>query len=123
MVRFVEYHQIPAWRVQQAFDSCRALEGVDARDQPVVLSESIGLAVGDIALEPNTSKSRLNTSFSSRCQLFTSPAGTTISARFSSPRLASSRKISAVSMVLPKPLVGNQIAPGDAVAMRCVSTT
>ena len=52
---------------------------------------------------PKTSKLRLNTSLSSRCQLFTRPAGTTIRARFSSPRLASSRRISAVSMVLPRP--------------------
>ncbi len=66
---------------------------------------------------PNTSKSRLKTSFSSRCQLFTSPAGTTISARSSSPRLASSRRISAVSMVLPKPTSSaTRKRRGDAVA-------
>ena len=53
--------------------------------------------------EPNTSKSRLNVSFSSRRQLSTNPAGTIISARVSSPRDASSRRINAVSIVFPNP--------------------
>ena len=52
---------------------------------------------------PKTSKSRWNTSFNSRRQLSTRPAGTIINARFSSPREANSRRIRAVSIVLPRP--------------------
>ncbi|MCY1557956.1 hypothetical protein D9M68_948510 [compost metagenome] len=102
-MRFIKHHQIPTRRVQEALDARWALQGVDAGDQSVVLGEGVGLAVGDVTLGAEHSKSRLNTSFSSRCQLFTRPAGTTISARVSSPRLASSRRMSAVSMVLPRP--------------------
>ena len=54
--------------------------------------------------EPKISKSRLKTSFSSRCQLFTNPAGTTISARLSSPRLASSRRSGRSLSSCPSPL-------------------
>lgn len=49
VMRFVKHHQIPAWRIQQALDTGRALQGVDAGNQPVVFGEGIGLAVGDIA--------------------------------------------------------------------------
>ena len=42
-------------------------------------------------------------SFNSRRQLSTSPAGTTSRARVSSPRDASSRRIIAISSVLPSP--------------------
>lgn len=41
MVCFVEHYQIPTRRIEQAFDTRRALEGVDARNQPVVFGESI----------------------------------------------------------------------------------
>jgi len=50
VVGFVEHHQIPTRRIQQTLDTRRALQGVDAGDQAVVLGEGIGLAVGDVAL-------------------------------------------------------------------------
>ena len=50
VVGFVEHHQIPARGIQQTLDASRALQGVDACDQAVVLGEGIGLAVGDVAL-------------------------------------------------------------------------
>ena len=50
VMRFVENHQIPTRRIQQALDARRALQGVDAGDQSVVLGESVGLAVSDVAL-------------------------------------------------------------------------
>ena len=47
---FVEDDQVPARRVEQALDARRPLQRVDAGDQPVVLGEGVGLAVGDVAL-------------------------------------------------------------------------
>ena len=38
---FIEHHQIPMRRIQQALDTGRALLCVDAGDQPVVLGEGI----------------------------------------------------------------------------------
>jgi hypothetical protein len=40
---FVEHHQIPARCIQKAFDACRALQGVYAGNQQVMLGEGVGL--------------------------------------------------------------------------------
>ena len=50
VVRLVEDHEIPRRRFEQPLDARRALERVDAGDEPVVLGEGVRLAVGDVAL-------------------------------------------------------------------------
>ena len=121
---FVEHHQIPPRRVQQALDARRPLQRVDAGDQPVMLGEGVGLAVGHVAFGAEDLEIEVEDLVQFAVPVVHQPAGTTISARFSSPRLASSRKISAVSMVLPRPTSSAiRKRRGDAVAIRWVSTT
>ena len=50
VVSLVEYHQVPARCGQQPLYACRALECVNAGDEPIVLGEGVSLAVGDVAL-------------------------------------------------------------------------
>src|SRR5262249_28278584 len=50
MMRFIENHEIPTGRFQEALYPRRALQGIDARNQAVVLREGVGLAVGNVAL-------------------------------------------------------------------------
>ena len=49
MMRLVEHHQIPRWRVLQALDACRPFQRIDTGDQAVVLGESVALAVRHVA--------------------------------------------------------------------------
>ena len=51
-MRLVEHHEIPTRCGQESFYSGRPLQGVDTGDEPVVLGEGIGLAVGDVTLGP-----------------------------------------------------------------------
>ena len=50
VVRFVEHHQVPARRGEQAAHPGAPLQGIDAGDEPVVPGERVRLAVGDVAL-------------------------------------------------------------------------
>ena len=50
VVRFVEDHEIPGRGLLQAFDPGSHFQRVDAGDEPVMLGERVGLAVGDVAL-------------------------------------------------------------------------
>ena len=100
MEGLIEHHQVPGRRLNQSFDASTSLELVDTGDEQIVFRKGIGLAEsGHHPRSQILPKLRWKTSFISRCQLFTRPAGTTISARFISSRLASSRMRSAVSIV------------------------
>lgn len=47
---FVEYNQVPGWRVHQVFDPLGTLKRVEAGDYSIVLCKRIALAIGHITL-------------------------------------------------------------------------
>src|SRR6266508_3433973 len=50
MVGLIEDDQIPAWRFEQALDTCGAFQGIDTCNQPIVFSKGVRLTIGDVTL-------------------------------------------------------------------------
>ena len=50
MMGFIKNHQVPSRCIKEPLDTRRALQCVDAGNQPIMLCERVGLSVGNIAL-------------------------------------------------------------------------